>query len=95
MRKFKKSLAAAVLAFLVNSFCIVLLMSGGVFFGPLVYIGDWLLYPAMNVSVMLDVHIKSMLLSDMIFYLLGFLQFFIAFLIIVSIFDRFKHSTNN
>ena len=83
MSKFKTSMIAGGLAFVVNNLCVILLMSGGVFVGPLAYIGDWLLYPVLHVWMQFAPSLKSDFFGVIILYVLGLLQFFIAFWIII------------
>jgi hypothetical protein len=79
----KTALIAGGLAFLTTNFCILCIMSGGVFLGPVAYIGDYLMYPALHIWGLFASKIESMLLGDVLFYLAGFLQFFIPIWIII------------
>ena len=90
MSKFKTALIAGGLAFVVNNLCVILLMSGGVFFGPLAYIGDWLLYPVLHFWMQFAPSLKSDYFSVIVLYVLGLLQFFIVFWVIIKTVFWFK-----
>jgi hypothetical protein len=79
----KTALIAGGLAFLTTNFCILCIMSGGVFLGPVAYIGDYLMYPALHFWILFAPKIESALLNDVFLYLVGFFQFFILFCIMI------------
>jgi hypothetical protein len=85
MNKFRTTMAVVGGAFIVNSLCIVLYLSGGlIFFPPLGWMAALLLYPAIHISVFVDSYLESTVLSDAVFFLLGFFQFFTAIWIVLK-----------
>ncbi len=72
-------LISALMAMFVDALCFLMLMSGGVFFGPLAYIGIWLLVAPLRLC--------RLLLGDggvVIAPILAFFQFFIPILWLVA-----------
>lgn len=84
MRDLKKYLYPGLVALAVNSFCFLSVMSGGVFLGPLAYVGDWLWYPALHTWMLFGANLKPGYLSVIVLYILGLLQFFAAFWVVLS-----------
>jgi len=73
MTKFKIVIIAGGLALLVNNLSFLLFFGG-------VFIGQWLLYPAIYLADIID----PGYLRIVAFYMLGFIQFFIFLLIILG-----------
>jgi len=70
---------SGLMAMFVEAACFLMLMSGGVFFGPLAYVGIWLL--------LAPLHLCRLLFGDsgvMIAPILAFFQFFIPIMWLVA-----------
>ncbi len=78
---FQKICVSVLFAFVIEALCVLMLMSGGVFFGPLAYIGIYLLWPSLYVS--------NLMFGDggvLFGFFLAFMQFFIlSFWLIVRL----------
>jgi hypothetical protein len=84
----KSAIIAGLAALLIEAFCFILVVSSGVFFGPLALVGGWLMYPSTYVWSLFDTKIGTIELSLAILFILGFLQFFLPFWFIVHKYGR-------